>query len=166
MILRLHQTRSISRDFSGPAWATLAGAAASGLLYYLVRRKAVRLETIGEKLRGWLPQAARTAIPAAPAVPAAGKPIASDAPLPGMPDASAAGTGSAPKARDWIHAVHEAMEREPRDFGFDKPDWNAPLLGEYLRKHHGESIPVNRIRDALKQSGYQWQYSRYRKARE
>ena len=76
MILRLHQTRSISRDFSGPAWATLAGAAASGLLYYLVRRKAVRLEAIGEKLRGWLPQAKRTAIPAAPAAPVVGKPIA------------------------------------------------------------------------------------------
>lgn len=165
MILRLHKSHGFASDFSGPALATLAGAAASGLLYYLVRRDPARLDAVGERVQGWLLRfhALRAGATRA-AAPAAVKPIATDASLPGMETASA--TEAAPKARDWIHAVHEAMEREPRDFGFDKLDWNAPLLSEYLQRHHGESIPVNRIRDALKQSGYQWQYSRYRKVRE
>ena len=55
------------------------------------------------------------------------------------------------------------MGKEPRDFGFDKLEWNAPLLRRYLEKEHGRTVPVHRIREALKESGYEWRYSRYRK---
>jgi transposase len=65
---------------------------------------------------------------------------------------------------DWTHAVLEAMKKEPRDFGYARMEWNAPLLSQYLEKHHGQSIPSNRIRDALKESGYEWHVTRYRKA--
>jgi hypothetical protein len=143
----------LAARMAGPVLGSLAGAAASWALYSFVRRSPSMLSDLASQLRGWVPHAKRSADPS-PASP----PLPLSLPLP-LPEER-----QPPQARDWTQAVLQAMKTEPREYGFAKMEWSAPLLGQYLEKHHGQSIPLNRIRNTLKESGYEWHVTRYRKA--
>lgn len=159
---------SLATRIARPVLGSLAGAAASWALYSLVRRRPSMLSELTSQLRALVPRA-RTVLqktknqgeptpvqePIQKASAPKANPEAESSPQPEM-------HASQPDP-DWIHAVLEAMKKEPRDYGFTKVDWTAPLLSQYLENHHGKAIPVNRIREALKESGYKWHVTRYRK---
>ncbi len=160
---------SLAIRIARPVLGSLAGAAASWVLYYsLVRNGPSKLSDLGSQLRGWVPRARRT-LPniakqiVSPTVPAQGQKASPPKTNPD-PVSTSQPSGQPHKGPDWTHAVLEAMKKEPRDFGYAKVEWNAPLLSQYLEKHHGQSIPANRIRETLKESGYEWHITRYRKA--
>lgn len=77
----------------------------------------------------------------------------------GMP--SYAVSGSEPRDEPWMDALRSAMETPPGHCGFDKDAWTSPMLAEYLARAHGATVPVPRIRKALKESGYRWKGTRY-----
>jgi hypothetical protein len=162
--------RSVATRIAKPVFGGIAGAAASWALYSFIRRGPYALSDLTSQLREWVPRARallqRTGNQGVP-TPAPGpiqkaslpkaNPIPETSPQIKMQQ-------SQPDP-NWTYAVLEAMQKEPGDYGFTKVEWTAPLLGQYLEKHHGKSIPVNRIREALKESGYKWQVTRYRKTR-
>lgn len=159
----------IAIRIAGPVLGSLAGAAASWALYSLVRNGPPKLSDLGSQLRGWVPRARRTLPKIAKQVVSSSVPAQRQKASPPKMDPDPISTSQPkgeqyPSGPDWTHAVLEAMKKEPRDFGYAKVEWNAPLLSQYLEKHHGQSIPANRIREALKESGYEWHVTRYRKA--
>lgn len=159
----------IAIRIAGPVLGSLAGAAASWALYSLVRSGPPKLSDLGSQLRGLMPRARRAMPEIAKQVVAPNAPEQHQKVSPPKvnPDPVSAlqpnGENSHP-GPDWTHTVLEAMKKEPRDYGYARMEWNAPLLSQYLETHHGQSIPSHRIRDALKESGYEWRATRYRKA--
>jgi hypothetical protein len=161
--------RSLATRIARPVFGGIAGAAASWALYSFIRRGPSMLSDLTSQLREWIPRA-KTLLqkmgnqgaptPTPKPIQKASLPKA----IPNPESSLQLKTQLSQPGRDWIHAVLEAMKKEPRDYGFTKVEWTAPLLSQYLEKHHGKSIPVNRIRDALKESGYKWHITRYRKA--
>lgn len=65
----------------------------------------------------------------------------------------------------WIDTVRRAMEKKPLSFGYDKSAWTAPLLSQYLMETLGVTVPVPRLRNALKDMGYHWKHTHYVQAR-
>lgn len=154
-----------------PVLGSLTGAAATWAVYSFTRNGPALLSGLKPQWRGWVTRAKRSWTETMRLV---GSPRAAEwspedlPPKADLPDASPRPEGQLSQegqpGRDWIPAMLEAMRKEPREFGFAKPDWSAPLLGQYLERHHGRTIPVNRIREALKESGFEWHATRYRKA--
>jgi hypothetical protein len=66
-----------------------------------------------------------------------------------------------PQEEPWMDTLRLAMESEPMRHGFDKNAWTSPMLAEYLTRAHGITVPVPRIRKALKELGYRWKGTHY-----
>lgn len=61
----------------------------------------------------------------------------------------------------WLESLQLALERDPRELGYGRSAWTAPLLGRYLLDTQGVTIPLPRLRGAIKELGYRWQHTRY-----
>jgi len=79
-----------------------------------------------------------------------------DLAMPASPD-----SGTEPQEEPWMDTLRLAMETEPMQSGFDKNAWTSPMLAEYLTRAHGITVPVPRIRRALKELGYRWKGTHY-----
>ncbi len=77
----------------------------------------------------------------------------------GSPDNPAPGIET--QDEPWIDTLRVAMDSAPTRFGFDKEAWTSPMLAEYLARENEATVPVPRIRKALKKLGYHWTGIRY-----
>lgn len=70
-------------------------------------------------------------------------------------------SGTEPQEEPWMDTLRLAMETEPMHYGFDKKAWTSLMLAEYMTRAHGITVPVPRIRRALKELGYRWKGTHY-----
>jgi transposase len=59
------------------------------------------------------------------------------------------------------HRLAAALARDPRRCGYRATSWTVPLLGQYLRRHHGIAVSARTLRRRLHEAGYRWKRPRY-----
>jgi transposase len=71
-------------------------------------------------------------------------------------------SGRPPKTgNEYIQALEEALEKEPREYGYDFSLWTIERLRLHLEKETGTSLSDCRLRILLKRKGYRYRRPKY-----